>query len=1109
MQQPGFNPADVASFDAAREVQRLDTYIEETEGSPLSARDGWINGSVVIRLPKEGERYPSEADAPAFTVQGVYYRSLTEVIQNAYQQPCVKDWHIIPYRLYWMPSCANTIADDSGSSGSPSRSRSHSSSSPNLPWDRSQSSSSSSSSTSRSSSSAYKESGIRVYSEIYDSDALLADDEEIQRRPREADDADDIEYAIAPLLLWSDSTHLANFGTASLWPAYAYFGSQSKYTRGKPTAFAAHHVAYIPSLPDVIQDTYTQIYGVPATAAMLTFLKRELMQEVWLLLLDNRFMYIYVHGLLLLCGDEIRRRLFPRFQFHSADYVEKILQACLKYFAKCPCPRCRINKDKLLEMGTRNDTYRRNHLRLDDNDLQYRIKLTRCWIFEQGVSLTSVHMKRVLDPLSITPTRNAFSVRLREHGFNFYSLYVPDLMHEFELGVWKSVLTHILRILYAAGGDTIQELNRRFRQVPTFGRIRKFCDNVADQRKLAARDYENNLRTSMPVMEALLDSAEDDKIVLDMLFDLNSWHCLAKLRAHTEPLLEALSIKAIEVGRDVRKFAKVTCTKWHTVDLPKEAAARGRRKAAVSKKTGKVFVGKEPVNRKRRTFNLNTYKYHSIRDYPTIIRLHATTDNWSTQTGELEHRHVKRFYARTNKNNHEYQIAQHMRRAEKLRIIKTRVDAARQKVIEAENGRDPAEARGPANTAAPPSPELVNADKEEDIAYSNPWDRYHIAESQRDSDDIAAWVSAHRGDPAYKDFIPRLRSHLCSRWDSINSDDSDLQVGEAPAVPQHLHIVNNRIYHHRVFRINYTTYDVRRAQDSVNPRTHPDIFMLSGTTTAHSLEDDISCADLSDNHPFTYARVIGVFHVNVRPLELPYDDLVRMDVLWVRWLAVDQPGGFSRKRLPRLQFVKDGPDEAAFGFVDPRDVIRGIHLIPAFAHKHTVELLGPSEAARVGPDYSQDNDTDFRYYYANLFADRDIFLRYHGGGIGHSLYGGEHQPEFFLDQLGSDPESPDDEEDEDVLDDDPACAEGAPADYLPADVDGPGLPPVPVGAAGQDDLLALAAGLAGDEDDQDELEYLEEPEGDDDGREDDQSGGELDEELGEYDEYGDEGFAPL
>ncbi len=58
-------------------------------------------------------------------------------------------------------------------------------------------------------------------------------------------------------------------------------------------------------------------------------------------------------------------------------------------------------------------------------------------------------------------SQNAFSTRLSVFGFNFFQMLVPDLLHEFELGVWKAVFTHLLRILYAAGGDLIQELNRR------------------------------------------------------------------------------------------------------------------------------------------------------------------------------------------------------------------------------------------------------------------------------------------------------------------------------------------------------------------------------------------------------------------------------------------------------------------------------------------------------------------------------------------------------------------------------------------------------------------------------------------------------------------------
>jgi hypothetical protein len=40
-------------------------------------------------------------------------------------------------------------------------------------------------------------------------------------------------------------------------------------------------------------------------------------------------------------------------------------------------------------------------------------------------------------------------------------MFIVDLLHEFELGVWKAVFTHLMRILYAAGDDCIQRLNKR------------------------------------------------------------------------------------------------------------------------------------------------------------------------------------------------------------------------------------------------------------------------------------------------------------------------------------------------------------------------------------------------------------------------------------------------------------------------------------------------------------------------------------------------------------------------------------------------------------------------------------------------------------------------
>ena len=64
-------------------------------------------------------------------------------------------------------------------------------------------------------------------------------------------------------------------------------------------------------------------YGKPATREVLTHCKRELMQAIWVLLLDDRFMDAYQHGIIVRCKDGIFRCVFPRFFSYSADYPEK------------------------------------------------------------------------------------------------------------------------------------------------------------------------------------------------------------------------------------------------------------------------------------------------------------------------------------------------------------------------------------------------------------------------------------------------------------------------------------------------------------------------------------------------------------------------------------------------------------------------------------------------------------------------------------------------------------------------------------------------------------------------------------------------------------------
>ena len=55
--------------------------------------------------------------------------------------------------------------------------------------------------------------------------------------------------------------------------------------------------------------------------------------------------------------------------------------------------------------------------------------------------------------------QNGFMKSLPE--LNIYELLTVDLLHEVELGVWKALFTHIIRILSAHSSATVSEFDRR------------------------------------------------------------------------------------------------------------------------------------------------------------------------------------------------------------------------------------------------------------------------------------------------------------------------------------------------------------------------------------------------------------------------------------------------------------------------------------------------------------------------------------------------------------------------------------------------------------------------------------------------------------------------
>ncbi|TBU26150.1 hypothetical protein BD311DRAFT_668148, partial [Dichomitus squalens] len=461
----------------------------------FSAEDGWHKSSVEIPLPRTRAKYKSEYDAPKFTVPGIVHRRLLPLVKLAVQDPeshLRHVYHWLAHKRYWIPPPSNNAP----SSSQPLAAIPQAAPTP--------------ASSSHSSSMLQQDppSPIRIYTDCYNADAMLEAEDDIRRKPRVPGDADDMEYVVLPLLLWSDATQLSSFGSAALWPIYLYFGNLSKYFRGRPTEFMAHHLAYIPGLPDALKDFYMATYGTSPSVDELKFCKRELFQRIWLLLLDAEFMHAYEHGIVLTCGDGVVRRIFPRIFTYSADYPEKVLIAALRPLANCLCPRCLTPKDKVAQAGTKADERWRNCKRQDTIALRAKILRARKNLFK-GYSITGKFVTSWLKAESLTPIQSAFSIRLSAHNVNFYDILAPDLMHEFELGVWKGIFIHLMRMLAERGDDAVEEFNSRYihkqcttssfidlccsmRRMPTFGRdrIRRFWHDVSSRKRLAARDYE-------------------------------------------------------------------------------------------------------------------------------------------------------------------------------------------------------------------------------------------------------------------------------------------------------------------------------------------------------------------------------------------------------------------------------------------------------------------------------------------------------------------------------------------------------------------------------------------------------------------------------------------
>lgn len=115
--------------------------------------------------------------------------------------------------------------------------------------------------------------------------------------------------------------------------------------------------------------------------------------------------------------------------------------------------------------------------------------------------------------------------------------------------------------------------------------------------------------------------------------------------------------------------------------------------------------------------------------YESLLSWYSFFNHLTAKQGELEHRRVKRLYARTNKIQFSFQIARHERRARLLRkLMKPKT-------------------HGRVTRSRAKKPSLSFADSDP-LPFTDPTARYHMSSSSRHFENLTTWLGDLQDDPA-------------------------------------------------------------------------------------------------------------------------------------------------------------------------------------------------------------------------------------------------------------------------------------------------------------------------------------------------------------------------
>ncbi|KIJ10944.1 hypothetical protein PAXINDRAFT_157475 [Paxillus involutus ATCC 200175] len=132
--------------------------------------------------------------------------------------------------------------------------------------------------------------------------------------------------------------------------------------------------------------------------------------------------------------------------------------------------------------------------------------------------------------------------------------------------------------------------------------------------------------------------------------------------------------------------------------------------------------------------------------------MYSTTDSFSTQSGELEHRTSKSRFTRTSHQKYTIQLVSIKRRQECIRRICTKLNA-------------------------PPSNEVV---------LKEPACHHNVGISKNNPEELMSFMQHNSDDPAVNEFVPKLKAHLFPRIRDVHIAESedDYAVAPSPLISQ-------------------------------------------------------------------------------------------------------------------------------------------------------------------------------------------------------------------------------------------------------------------------------------------------------------------------------------